>query len=70
MNLPDIIGFSLEEATSVLENCGFIISEVHTTKPVNAIEPLGMARVVRITDQGDAKLQLVVAYEDYLKGGV
>lgn len=70
MNLPDVIGFPLDEVIPVIEAYGFIISEVHTTKPVNAIRPLGAARVVRVTNQSDAKLQIVVAYEDYLKGGV
>lgn len=70
MKLPDVTGFLLDEALPLIENHGFSISEMLTTKPVNAIKPLGRPRVVRIASQGDAKLQVVVAYEDYLKGGV
>lgn len=70
MNLPDITGFSLDEALAAIEAAGFTVSQMLTAKPVNAIETLGKPRVVRVISQGDAKLQIVVAYEDYLKGGV
>jgi hypothetical protein len=70
MNLPDVTGFPLDEALPVIAAHGFTVGEVLTTKPVKAVEPLGPARVVRLTCWRDAKLQIVVAYEDYLKGGV
>ncbi|TLM99655.1 hypothetical protein FDZ73_21390 [bacterium] len=70
MKLPDVIGFPLDEAIPVIAACGFTVSQTLTTQPVKAIGLLGPARVVRVKCQEDAKLQIVVAYEDYLKGGV
>ena len=70
MIIPDVIGFVLEEALNVIQTKGFSVDDICTTKPVNAAELRGAARVVRVTNQGDANLQIVVAYEDYLKGGV
>ncbi len=72
MKLLDIIGFPLPEALTIMDSIGYEISETLTTKPasVNIIDSSGVARVVRVIKQGDAKLQIVVAYEDYLKGGV
>jgi len=70
MKLPDVICFPLDEALPFIKSLNFSIDEITATQPVRAIEHQGTARVVRLTLKGDAKLQIVVAYEDYPKGGV
>jgi hypothetical protein len=70
MEAPDVIGFILDEALFVIREKGFIIDSIITTKPVKATEPLGIARVLRIRFINDGKLQVIVAYQDYEKGGV
>ena len=70
MDVPDVIGFVLDKALNEIRERGFFIDKVLITKPVKATEPLGIARVVRLSVVGEAKLQVVVAYQDYVKGGV
>lgn len=70
MELPDVIGFCIDEAMIEIREKGFSVGNLIVTKPLRATEPLGKARVVRLTSLGEAKLQVVVAYEDYGKGGV
>ncbi len=70
MKLPDVIGFVLEEAHAELGKQGWQIGEILVTKPFKATEPLGKARVVRLSPAEGQKLRVVVAYQDYEKGGV
>lgn len=70
MDVPDVIGFVLDKALNEIRERGFFIDKVLITKPVKATEPLGIVRVVRLSVVGEAKLQVVVAYQDYVKGGV
>ncbi len=70
MEPPDVIGFTLEEAKAVIKDKGLVISEILVTRPVKATEPLGIARVVRLSFIDEVKLQVVVAHQDYEKGGV
>lgn len=68
--LPDVIGYVLDEALTVIGETGFNVDKIMITKPVKATNPLGIARVVRLSVLDQANLQLVVAYQDYEKGGV
>ena len=70
MELPDVIGFVLDEALDEIREKGLTVGKLIVTKPLKATEPLGKARVVRLLLLEDAILQVVVAYEDYGKGGV
>lgn len=70
IDLPDIIGFGLDEAMSEIRARGFIIDKVLITKPAKATQPLGIARVVRLSLVAENELQVVVAYQEYRKGGV
>ena len=70
MGLPDVIGYVLDEALTKIGEKGFYVDKILTTKPVKATNPLGIARVVRVSKMDETKLQLVVAYQDYEKGGV
>lgn len=70
MGLPDVIGYVLDEALTIIEEKGFCVDKILITKPVKATKPLGIARVVRLAVMDEAKLELVVAYQDYEKGGV
>ena len=70
MEVPDVIGYVLDEALTKIGEKGFYIDKILITKPVKATNPLGIARVVRLSVIGETKLQLVVAYQDYEKGGV
>lgn len=68
--LPNVIGIALDEALTEIREKGFLIDKVLITKPVKATEPMGITRVVRLTLTAEGKLQVVVAYQDYGKGGV
>ncbi|ADG82217.1 hypothetical protein Tfer_0313 [Thermincola ferriacetica] len=68
-DLPDLIGFDINEALETLDRLGYKVKEVQVTKPIFATEPIGGAKVVRLKPVGDNLLQVVVAYQDYLKGG-
>lgn len=70
MDLPDVIGFVVEDALAEISKQGFTVESLCFTKPVKATEPLGIARVVRLSFTGETKLRVVVAYQDYVKGGV
>ncbi|MHB9093683.1 MAG: hypothetical protein ACYC21_03340 [Eubacteriales bacterium] len=70
MEPPDVIGLILDEALSEIRDKGFFIDKILITKPVNATEPLGIARVLRLSPVGEAGLKVVVAFQDYGKGGV
>ncbi len=70
MELPDVIGFTLDEALSEIKGKGFIIDDILVTKPVKAGKPLGIARVIRLSLIDEVKLLVVVAHQDYEKGGV
>lgn len=70
MDLPDVIGYTLDEALSEIKIKGYVVEEVFVTKPLKAAEPLGLARVVRLDLIHGVKLRVVVAYHDYGKGGV
>ncbi|MFA5881789.1 MAG: PASTA domain-containing protein [Eubacteriales bacterium] len=70
MELPDVIGFTLDEALSEIRDKGFFVDKVLVTKPVKATEPLGTGRVVRLLLIDEVKVQVIVAHQDYEKGGV
>lgn len=70
MELPDVIGLEAEDALVEISKQGFTVESLCVTKPVKATEPLGIARVVRLSLTGETKLRVVVAYQDYVKGGV
>jgi len=70
MQPPDVIGFVLEEALQHIRASGIQVDSIQTTKPIKATEPMGIARVVRLTVVDEVKLRVVVAYENYGKGGV
>jgi len=70
MELPDVLGFVIDEALTEIRNKGFQVAQVTVTKPIKAAKPLGVARVVRLSLLDEAKLRVVVAYQDYGKGGV
>jgi hypothetical protein len=70
MEIPDVIGYDLDEALTIIEEKGFSIDKLLITKPVKATDPLGTARVVRVSVIDKIKLKLVVAYQDNVKGGV
>lgn len=69
MEIPDVVGFEVSEAVAEISDRGFSVEEIVVTKPAKAVEVFGSARVVRISTL-DNKIKLVVAYQDYLKGGV
>lgn len=66
--LPDLIGYEVNEALKLIEPLGLSV-KVQITKPIFAAKPIGVARVVRLRHLEDASLQVVVAYQDYQKGG-
>ncbi len=70
MELPDVLGFVIDEALTEIRNKGFQVGRITVAKPVKAAKPLGVARVVRLSLLEKATLQVVVAYQDYEKGGV
>lgn len=70
MEMPDVIGFTVEDALKELGKNGFTIERIAVTQPVKADEPVGIARVIRLTQVDGKVLRVVVAYQDYLKGGV
>jgi len=67
MELPDVLGFVLDEALEVIRSKGYTVAEVLTTRPWKESKPIGMARVVRLSLTEDTKIQVVVAYQDYRK---
>ncbi len=67
--LPDLIGYELNQALEILAELGYGETEVLVTKPVLATEPVGGARLVRLKMKRETLLQVVVAYDNYLKGG-
>lgn len=69
MEIPDVIGFPLEEALHKLNDYGFSV-DVAVTKPSEKAEPVGIARVIRITSSGGNSLKVLAVFQDYLKGGV
>lgn len=70
MDLPDVIGFTVEDAIAEISKQGLVVENLCFTKPVRATELLGIARVVRLSFTGENKLRVVVAYQDCVKGGV
>jgi hypothetical protein len=59
---PDVIGFSLEEAQSILEEAGWMIAETVETSPPH--HPLtGPRRVVRERVDSSGRIALVVCGE-------
>lgn len=70
MGEPDVLGYVLDEALTKIGEMGYDVNKVSTTRPVKATNPMGIARVVRISAIGETNLHLVVAYQDYEKGGV
>ncbi|PKM80875.1 MAG: hypothetical protein CVU89_12095 [Firmicutes bacterium HGW-Firmicutes-14] len=66
MELPDVIGFALDEAVEAIRAKGFAVDEILTVKPVRASEPIGIARVIRLSLK-EGKLRVIVAYQDYRK---
>jgi len=70
MDLPDVIAFYLDDALSIIREKGYKADRIIVTRPLKATEPLGEARVVRLSLTGEAQLEVVVAYQDYGKGGV
>lgn len=66
MELPDVIGFPLDEALAELREHGFTVAAVVTTKPVRGGEPIGIARVLRLSF-AEGQLQVIAAYQDYGK---
>ena len=70
MELPNVIGFAVDDALAEISKQGFTVESLCVTKPVKATEPLGIARVIRLSLTGETELRVVVAYQDYVKGGV
>lgn len=70
MELPDVIGFAVEDALTEIREKGYTVESISITKPVKATEPVGIARVIRLSYVEEARLRVVVAYQDYVKGGV
>ncbi|HWI54157.1 MAG TPA: PASTA domain-containing protein [Desulfobacteria bacterium] len=70
MEMPDVIGLEVEDALTELRDKGYTVESIAITKPVKAVEPVGIARVVRLSQVEGTGLRVVVAYQDYVKGGV
>ncbi|WP_418790201.1 hypothetical protein [Phosphitispora sp. TUW77] len=68
MELPDVIGFVLDEALNVIQNCGYEVKEIISLKsPYKPAGPIGIARVVRLSPTGNGGLQVIITYQDYRK---
>ena len=62
MELPDILGFELDEALSVLAEKDIQVQDIKTTKPVKECLKQNKARVVRITQGNWGDVRVVIAY--------
>ncbi|HHW32091.1 MAG TPA: hypothetical protein GXX20_10545 [Clostridiaceae bacterium] len=62
MGIPDIIGFTVEDAIDLLLDSGFVIHKIETTSPPRekSSEYHDFYRVVRIRHIGDNKVELLV----------
>jgi len=68
MELPDVIGFVLDEALDVITGCGYEVDEIVVLKPPQkSAEPVGIARVVRLARDERGGLQVIITYQDYGK---
>ncbi len=70
MELPDVIGFAVEDGLTEIEEKGYTVESIIVTKPLKDVQPIGIARVVRLSQMEGTGLRVVVAYQDYVKGGV
>lgn len=66
MTIPDVIGQEIEQAQALLTKGSFLV-EVVCTNPPWMGEGKGKRRVVRQQYLGEQKIELVVAYDIYLK---
>ena len=64
MGIPDVLGFKLEDAVSLLKESGFTVSQVLTRPPQG--NPQGTNRVVKLQPEGNesSPLVLTVACEE------
>lgn len=67
MNLPDVIGFALDEALAKIRESGLSAPNVLVAAPPSRPIPIGIPRVVRISMANELLLEVVVAYQDYGK---
>ncbi len=68
MELPDVTGFVLDEALQVIKDCGCEVAEMVLLKPPDkSPEPVGIARVVRLSPAERGGLQVIITYQDYGK---
>lgn len=65
MELPDVIGYKLDEAIDLINDKGYIVDSVVITKSLKATEPTGIARIVRLLPVGETRLEVVVAYQGF-----
>lgn len=68
MCIPDVLGFKLEDAVSLLSQSGYNVSEI-VTRPSRG-NPDGPKRVVRLQSKDSDHLVLTVTCEEKGKGGV
>ena len=66
--IPDILGYKLDDALSLLESSGYEVSVV-ITKPTRGM-PEGVQRVVKIEEKSNKIVVITVAREENGKGGV
>lgn len=66
--IPDVLGYRLDDALSLLENSGFEVTLV-VTKPARG-NPDGVKRVVKLEIAKKDSVVITVACEEKGKGGV
>ncbi|WP_041274586.1 hypothetical protein [Desulforamulus reducens] len=66
--MPDVLGYELNNALSLLRNCGFDVT-VAITRPHRGM-PDGNKRVVKMELTSSKCVVLTVAFEEKGKGGV
>lgn len=65
--IPDIIGYPLEEALKIIESSGYEV-EIVVTRPVKATTEVN-PRVVRFNVVSTNRGVVTVAFEDIVRGG-
>ncbi|AEF94365.1 hypothetical protein Desca_1510 [Desulfotomaculum nigrificans CO-1-SRB] len=68
MYIPDVLGYILDDAKSLLENSGYEVDVVMTKPPRS--NPGGTKRVVKVKTSSSGKVVLTVVCEETGKGGV
>ncbi|SHF22972.1 hypothetical protein [Desulforamulus putei] len=66
--IPDVLGYRLNDAVSLLKNSGYKVTVVITDPPGGS--PGGPERVVRLEAKGSDEVVLTVACEEKGKGGI